>query len=508
MAKAFNLGEYLQGGGPTVDTREQIDYISLDLIDPDPENFYSLEGIDELAGNIELVGLQQPLRVRDGEHGRVIVVSGHRRRAACLLIRDGGSDMFKAGVPCIRENGLATKEMQELKLIFANSQTRVLSGAEISRQAERVTELLYKLQEQGVVFPGRMRDHVAEAVNTSKSRIGRLHAIRERLDKPLLKLFDKGKINETVSYALSQQPAETQRRICDAWTVPGRKLENMGAAFVTEWAESAERLSKLKCKLNKGGLCINQERIMDKICDASYDYKPCRYGTKCCAECHEYLRCRDRCPLLDEKAKAERAKQKEARKDELAAEKAQKEAAVRTVEQSWARYAQALSRAGMTDKSLRKRLTRKGDTYNPFNMYMPDSQIEALLDYSATDTKPTTALPFFYSMHAEDAEKLCRFADALDVSLDYLFLRSERPERAEEILEDERATARVAPTDGKPTWFEGAPPRDGRYLCRLDLGLNKPTEQSCEYKDGEWTVYGRPVADVGKVLGWWPLPDK
>ncbi len=517
MSRNFNLGEYLQGGGPTVDTREQIEYISLDRIDPDPENFYSLEGLDELAGNIELVGLQQPLRVRDGEHGRVIVVSGHRRRAACMLIRDGGSDMFKAGVPCIRETGSATKEMQELKLIFANSQTRVLSGAEISRQAERVTELLYKLQEQGVVFPGRMRDHVAEAVNTSKSRIGRLHAIRERLDKPLLKLFDKGKINETVSYALSQQPAETQRRICDAWTVPGRKLENMGAAFVTEWAESAERLSKLKCKLNKGGLCINQERIMDKICDASYDYKPCRYGTKCCAECHEYLRCRDRCPLLDEKAKAERAKQKEARKDELAAEKAQKEVAVRTVEQSWARYAQALSRAGTTDRHLRAQLggTYK-KTYNPFNMYMPDSEIEALLDYSATDTKPSTALPFFYSFHADDAEKLCRFADALDVSLDYLFLRSERPERAEEIIGDGRATARVAPTDDKPTWCEGEPPRDGRYLCRFSFGKDgDEQEATMEYKKGPdgsplspWIFFGSPLASFAHVVSWWPLPEK
>ena len=169
----------------------------------------------------------------------------------------------------------------------------------------------------------------------------------------------------------------------------------------------------------------------------------------------------------------------------------------------------ALSRAGMTDRHLRAWLggTDK-KTYNPFNMYMSDSQVEALLDYSATDTKPNTALPFFYSFHADDAEKLCRFADALDVSLDYLFLRSEHPERAEEIIGDGGPMRASAPTDDKPTWFEGEPPRDGRYLCRLDLGLNKPTEQSCEYKNGEWIAYGRPVADVGKVLGWWPLPEK
>ena len=127
--RAFDLGaELRKAGGPTVDTREQIDYIPIDRIDPDPENFYSLDGLNELAGNIELVGLQQPLRVRDGERGRVTIVSGHRRRAAIMLIRDGGSDMFRDGVPCIREKPDSSKEMQELRLIFANSQTRIMSA--------------------------------------------------------------------------------------------------------------------------------------------------------------------------------------------------------------------------------------------------------------------------------------------------------------------------------------------------------------------------------------------
>ena len=522
MSKGFNLGEYLKNSGPMrasapteesggvseLNTgRDELRYLPLDQIDPDPANFYSLEGLDELAASIELIGLQQPLRVRpNGE--RWTVVSGHRRRAACMMIRDGGNPMFDGGVPCLVDYGEASDAMRELRLIFANSATRVMSSAEQSKQAERVTELLYQLKEQGVEFPGRMRDHVAEACHISTSKLARLNAIRNNLDKPLYKLYEDGKLNESVAYNLSQQPVAIQRRICDAWTVPGRKLENMGAAFVTDWAEQAAALAKLKCKLCNGAPCTNQERIMEKICDASYDYKSCRYGAKCCAECREYLRCRSRCPMLDEKARAERARQKEARKDELAAEKAEKEAAVRTVEQSWARYAQALSRAGMTDRHLRAQLGGTNKTYNPFNMYMPDSQVKALLDYSATDTKPSTALPFFYSFHADDAEKLCRFADALDVSLDYLFMRSERPERAEEIIGDGRATARVAPTDDKPTWFEGEPPQEGRYFARIDMGDERVHEAVGEYRGGSWSVFGGLLHESMKVVGWWPLPER
>ena len=41
-------------------SRETIEYIGLDKLDPDPDNFYSLTGLEELAANIELCGLQQP----------------------------------------------------------------------------------------------------------------------------------------------------------------------------------------------------------------------------------------------------------------------------------------------------------------------------------------------------------------------------------------------------------------------------------------------------------------
>lgn len=210
--RPFTIGEELKRAGvPGVDTGlEQIEYIPIDKIDPDDRNFYSVDDVSELAASIELVGLQQPLRVRSGERGHVTVVSGHRRRAAILLIRDGGSAMFERGVPCIRERGDVSKEWQELKLIYGNSATRILSASEISIQSEKVTEILGKLEEQGVKFPGRTRDHVAAILQTSKSRVGRLHAIRANLVPELLQEFDGGGLGETVAYRLSQEEATVQ----------------------------------------------------------------------------------------------------------------------------------------------------------------------------------------------------------------------------------------------------------------------------------------------------------
>ena len=64
--------------------------VDIEKLSNDPKNkvIYKIDGIDELAANIECVGLQQPLNVRpDPENGgSYIVVSGHRRRAALRLL--------------------------------------------------------------------------------------------------------------------------------------------------------------------------------------------------------------------------------------------------------------------------------------------------------------------------------------------------------------------------------------------------------------------------------------
>ena len=178
----FNLAEALAGVSELdtgVDGREQIEYIDIDRIDDDPNNFYELSGLNELAANIELCGLQQPIRVRvnPDDGSRFIIVSGHRRRAAIRqLVNDGRDDLRE--IPCIRERTDGSAALQELRLIYANSDTRKLTSAEISKQAERVEALLYQLKDEGYEFPGRMRDHVAEACKLSKTKLANLKVIR------------------------------------------------------------------------------------------------------------------------------------------------------------------------------------------------------------------------------------------------------------------------------------------------------------------------------------------
>ncbi len=306
---AFDLRSVLDGVSDLDTGRETIEYIALDKIDPDPNNFYSLSGLDELAASIETVGLQQPLRVRDGEDGHVVVISGHRRRAACMLIADGGSDMFKDGVPCIRELRSGSSSLQELRLIYANSSTRVLTSAEISRQAERVEALLYQLKEEGYEFPGRMRDHVAQACNVSKTKLARLHAIRENLCEGFLEQFDAGILSEAAAYELQKLPAEAQEALANEKWLEKKRGINYSNAQVA--AQKFEGYGKNKLTCPDSSPChLDPLARLKYTAYAQYGYYSCSGG--CCLNCYRRDDCKFKCDNAVAKDKATAAELRDA----------------------------------------------------------------------------------------------------------------------------------------------------------------------------------------------------
>ena len=495
----FDLAKLMKDVSKMDTGRQQIRYIPLGLIDPDPDNFYSLDGLEELAGSIEMLGLQQPILVRPVQGGRYMVISGHRRREALRLIAEGGSKQFADGVPCIVDAGEASEALQELKLIMANADTRKMSSADQNKQAERIEDLLRQLVDEGYVFPGRLRDWVSKLSGMSRTKLARMKVIRDNLDKDLLKnYYNKGVMNEAVAYELAQRPAEMQRQICDSYLAHSKDIGYMTAHDVKEYANLAKSLAARKCPVEPGSRCNHQGGILDKVFDGTYSYKPCKYG-HCCADCDAYLRCKSRCPLLDEKAKEERAQQREASKEQKAAEKAKLDADVYAIEHVWARFGQALQREGITDEQLRKDLKTGQSAWNEYETYVGSEKAAALLDFSCTDVKPNDPMPFSYGFKADDYRRLCTVADALHVSLDYLFLRDDVPNRRE---------LPVSETDTTPHWRTGDPPADGRYLCRVKgSSADKVYEQRYIWRGGVWCqTYGKPIPSVLTVLNWWPLP--
>ena len=508
-AKEFNIAELMKGVPDLGTGRQQITYIPIEKILPNGDNFYSLDGLDELAGSIETIGLQQPLVVRPIEGGMYELISGHRRRVAILMIRDGGSRQFAEGVPCIIDRGEDSPAVRKFKLLMANNDTRRMTSADQNKQAEELENVLRELEDEGYHFSGRLRDWVSKLSGMSRSKLNRLKVIREKLDKQLLKdYYKKGKMNESVAYALAQQPAWMQQRIIGAYRSEHSDcIENMYAGYVENYVKHYNEVNARKCPINKGGLCINKDRLLSKIHAKGYHSSPCTRH-HCCADCDEFARCGFRCALMDEKAKAVRDKQREASKDEKAKEKAQKEADVRMIEQIWARFGQALHNAGTTDKKIRGEMNKTARNYNEFEIFMNKDRVAALEDFSCTDVKPNEYLPFHYSFKIEDALRLCKWADELNCTLDYLFCRDDVPNRAA------AAAAESVPESGTGAaeWKTGEPTEDGFYACRFDLGKDTfgkalSVPQVAKRQGGKWWFTTINATIDSECLGWYKLPE-
>ena len=534
---AFDITSVLKSVSESDTGEEQIEYIDLDLIDPDPENFYSLDGLDDLAANIELIGLQQPLRVRQGEGDHVVVVSGHRRRAACMMLRDGGNEKFRR-VACIREQGEASAAMQELRLIYANASTRVMGPAEISKQAERVEMLLYTLKEEGVEFPGRMRDHVAQACQVSKSKLARLHAIRSKMAPDLLKAyFDKGLMAESTAYELSRHEQDLQRWIVDSYkathTNPRYTISDMQEWWVKSFAACAAKMAELHCReIAGGGECIHQREHVEHVWRKGYEgYEGCVCSSpgiepRCCAECDSLASCSVSCSRCDRKKaklkadlKAQRQSERETKKADEENRKAQKELEESQAALYWARLGGALKDAGIDFWTLQDSIDR--DHYHTGKMnrvlcswLLTPNDIEALLDGKPAKNEeceiPTLTWERMDGDDVAAAQMLCEMADLLGVSIDYLMLRTNDPRTVDAVTADRDPEAENDLRISSPTWIQGEPDHDGRYLCKMLIGKDaKPHEQRMEWKAGGWYVYGDPADKFDmSVQCWWPLPPE
>lgn len=351
MAKKFDMGDFAKTLAQPVSEsgtgRAQIEYIDIDLLDSDPNNFYRLNDIPELADSIATIGLLQPILVRDGENGHVVIVSGHRRTAAIRELVTGGRTDLR-DVPCIREHDDASPALRELRLIYANSATRQLSSAEIAQQAEKVRELLYRLKEEGYEFPGRMRDHVAEACNISKSKLARLEKIEKGLASCYRDAWKAGALPEDTADALSSLPEYVQgriKRLCPKTTPSARNIRDT--------AKRGEYLTaSFKCP--GGAACTHMDKFFRHDLKAN-SWETCG-GEKCCLKCssggahdpaaYSGAACAEMCGKAREKY--EKAKEKKKLSDAAAAEKAQNETAAR-VRADARRIVRAADAAGLGD---------------------------------------------------------------------------------------------------------------------------------------------------------------
>lgn len=475
---AFDLGEALRGVSELGAGREQIEYIRLELIDEDPNNFYHLSDIDQLAANIELCGLQQPLRVRPvPDSARYMIVSGHRRRAAVSLLAKENPEQWQE-VACIVARDEVSPALQQLQLIFANSNTRTMTSYETSQQAVQAEKLLYQLKEEGYEFPGRMRDHVAKAVSASKSKLARLKVIREKLSFSWRQSWESNKLSESVAYELAQLPATWQDLIF-------AKTTNIGTLYaetVKKYARRFEELQKTTCHGNT--VCGHRTVMMEKSCADSWQ-DPCK--ARCCWECPNLRTCKNSCRAAAGKKKDQQAAYKADTKaaEERAAQR--DKPTLDTIRLVYERVGAARRAAGV---SLADLVSAQGKRY----IESTDRERFESLEGGTAKLNTNTNLPFGHSFYASDVKALCSVADLLQCSTDYLLGRD---------------VPAPGPDPGVDTiWRSGTPEAYGIYAAYVQVtGAANPMLRELKWTGDNWLMFGQKISDDVTVQCWAERPE-
>lgn len=486
---AFDLSTVLSGIAPEPAAgRKQISYIPLDSIDGDPKNFYQLSGIEDLAANISLCGLQQPLLVRENPEaeGRYIIVSGHRRHRALQELAKEAPEKWSE-VPCIVERDEIPPALRQLRLIFANANTRTMTSAEVAEQVRQVEELLYQLKEEGYDFPGRMRSHVAEVVGIKEAKLAKLKAIQNHLIPEVRAAWEQGDLKDSCAYTVSAFPPDQQKILHEImgenWAMFSSSLESLKRRF--------ERIQGQACK--DGGPCVNRENKMRRASKEEW-YNPCN---QCCKRCDSLRTCKYACPKAAGEKKSAQAAEKERRqadKEEKARLNEKQERQADLIREIYRRIGQLRREAGV---SVRDLYERGGKHYCGDRC---DREVEA---HEAGDgISHITDLPISYGLSVGYVEGLCGVADLLGCSIDYLLGRCSNRTPA---VSSESATNPPAQAAGM--WHTGTPEENGYYVVLIaDTGYIYADTAS--WVDSRWYQAGCPMSpDDGEVMAWTKCPD-
>lgn len=483
----FDLSQILKDVSRTDTGREQIQYIQYSYLVPDQNNGYSMDGLEDLARSIEIVGLQQPLRVRllsDDSYG---IISGHRRHAAIGRLIAQGSALFDQGVPCIVDSGTVSAALRELQLLLGNADNRKLTSADEAQQAERISDCIRKLEDEGFVFPGRHRDWVAQLSGMSRTKLARLDAIRNNMTPSLYEAYKAYEINEASAYELQKLPATVQDAIAQSCKRSGSAsfIRSFNASECVKRADSL--LKNRNCK--NGDVCDHKEARFIQVLRSQYSFQQCNGG--CCLNCSDLNECKYPCDKGRDKQKTKKAADKEAReheKEKREAEERKAQVRYRTSRQEQAkRVLSLIEELGLSDKD-----TLQGNYYYQ-KVSVAEIRKAASGDFGDAHFYDDRLMP-------SEVSALAKWADRLGCTLDYLVGRSKNPKAVAEL-----DGAPEQELDILPSWQTGKP-HEGRYLCLVEMGLSKLHEQRCEYRDGAWTAYGNPIDNVFTVKAWWPLP--
>ncbi len=365
-----------------------------------------------------------------------------------------------------------------MKLIYANASTRVMTDAEKARQAEQVEKLLYALKESGMEFPGRMRDHVAEVCKISTGKIAQLKFLKEQLIPEFLELWENGTLKNDTANAIAHMSQRHQKIFYNVvspnatYRMPAEWVKRIGAGM----EDHDKKCAALHCE--EHGTCYHGATRCIMMAKGDYCYGGC------CKTCSNLSGCKSSCPrAVGEKFRL-KAKAREQRKAEKAAQIAQEEPERDFIRATYSRVSQLRQARGIS----------KNDYLKTSQNYAFADDVKKLDDLE-TGKKISLQSRMPGGIWPGEARNLCKVADLLGCSIDYLLGRTNVVDSA---------------SSGGTGWQTGTPEKPGLYVTVVilpgDARLTKRLEWDGEY----WRIPRLPDTKLDSdmnVAFWIAMPE-
>lgn len=269
-------------------------------------NFYSIEQIEELAGDILMYGLKQNLELvyAPCEKGEYRIVAGERRWEALKYLVKKGYKEFE-----VATSKLTTpqdNDEEQVEIIIANAY-RTKTDTDLIEEETRLKASLERMKKAGKKIKGydlqkgRLRDVIANMLKMSKTKVAQIEAVNNNLIPEWKEELKGERLTFSAAYELSGMTQEQQRDALGKFQETGelthKDVKSMKEAKATGQqsplsyhgeiiGEKEEDVSE--CDTASGEYQTPHPEGITSICYSCTEYETCNVKTATCTKCDQY----------------------------------------------------------------------------------------------------------------------------------------------------------------------------------------------------------------------------
>ena len=265
-------------------------------------NFYSVEQIEELAGDILMYGLKQNLELvyAPCDKGEYRIVAGERRWEALKYLVSKGYKEFE-----LATSKLTTpqdNDEEQVEIIIANAY-RTKTTSDMIEEETRLKASLERMKAAGKKIKGydlqsgRLREVISSMLHMSKTKVAQIEAVNNNLIPEWKEELKGERLTFSAAYELSGMTEDEQREALGKFTETGElthkdvkdmKAERAAGQQVSESDTEAEiGMNPPEVRAGDDYETPHPEGITS-ICYSCTEYETCNVKTGTCTSCDQY----------------------------------------------------------------------------------------------------------------------------------------------------------------------------------------------------------------------------